>query len=210
MPAPIRSVRPLGLLVAMAVGVGCGCAKQAEIHITSDLTFNQASDLDPTHELTGNVSLTQAGSSKTMQVKTMRSDDGIFDVDLMLHGSSYDQEQYVAKAGSFGLITAALETYEPAIPLLKFPMSAGDRWTWEGQARAGSEVTRATADISTSESTEWICGASVDAVKATVDVRLIPSRGAPIEREMVFYFAPGKGLFKREFGTSSIREPGCN
>jgi hypothetical protein len=134
-------------------------------------------------------------------------DDGDFIVTLEHHGEIYDEEVYKESPSHFSLFEAAGERYSLPIPLLKFPLTVGQSWTWEGSAEAAGEAVTATAVITTSEEQVYVCGVPVQSVKSHVQLRI----GGPTAtiREMTFYFAPKRGLFKRQYGTISIREPNC-
>ena len=144
-----------------------------------------------------------------MDVETELEDDE-YTISLELHGELFDEEVYKDRPGSFSLHEAAGEMYDVPIPLLKFPMNVGDSWTWEGSATAAHESTPATAAVATAEEQVFVCGVPVQAVRTRVKLSIVPKPGAqPIVREMTFYFAPKRGLFKRSWGSTSIREPDC-
>ncbi len=144
-----------------------------------------------------------------MEVES-ESEGGEYTVRLELHGESYDEEIYKDLPGSFSLHMAAGELYDLPIPLLKFPMNVGESWMWEGSATAAEESTPATAAVNTAEEQVFVCGVPVQAVRTRVKLSIVPKPGAqPIVREMTFYFAPKRGLFKRSWGNTSIREPDC-
>ncbi|MEZ0327860.1 MAG: hypothetical protein ACAH95_18340 [Fimbriimonas sp.] len=137
-------------------------------------------------------------------------DDNEYIVRIEAHGESYDEEIYKDLPGSFSLSEAAGEMYDLPIPLLKFPMDVGDSWKWEGSATAAGESSDATATVTTAEEQVFVCGVPVQAVRTVVSIKIVPAPGAqPITRDMTFYFARKRGLFKRSWGNTSVREPDC-
>jgi hypothetical protein len=166
-------------------------------------------EIDPTFALDKHAKVTSAGLARPMDVDT-DLDDNEYIVRLELHGEEYDEEVYKDLPGSFSLSQAAGEMYDLPIPLLKFPMQVGDTWNWEGAATAAGESSPATAVVKTDEEEIFVCGVAVQAVRTSVTISIVPRPGAqPIDREMTFYFAPKRGLFKRSWGNTSIREPDC-
>jgi hypothetical protein len=166
-------------------------------------------ELRPDHLKGDEFKLSSAGSSRDVKALERRSGDR-YTIDLRLHDETYDTETYVVREGSFSLESGAGEVYDPPIPILKFPMTVGDHWQWSGTAAAGDEPMRATAKIATTKESLFVCDLSFESVESTVELSLPTQDGLMIERKMTFYFAPGQGLFKREFGATSIREPACN
>lgn len=88
--------------------------------------------------------------------------------------------------------------FEPPIPLLKFPMTVGDQWTWTGENLSG-DLHKASAKITTSE--------QPTTVRVQVELALDSGTGVPAKRTMTFVFAPGRGVVRREIGESSTRIP---
>ena len=141
-----------------------------------------------------------------MEVDTEHG-DGEFTVTVEQHGEVYDEEAYKEAPSHFSLFEAAGERYSHPIPLLKFPLTVGESWTWEGSAEAAGEALDAKATIATSEEQLYVCGVALQAVKSNVKLQIGGDHSTV--REMNFYFSPKRGLFKREYGTISIREPDC-
>jgi hypothetical protein len=48
-----------------------------------------------------------------------------------------DTEVYQSTTKVFGLMKMNMESYDPAIVLLKFPMNVGDSWEWKGVQESG-------------------------------------------------------------------------
>jgi hypothetical protein len=136
-------------------------------------------------------------------------DGGEFVVSLQLHGEPYDEEVYKVSEGSFSLASGGGEAYEVPIPLLKFPMNVGETWEWQGKAIAADVTTPAKATVTSAEEQVFVCGVPVQAVRTEVKLSIKPRGSASIQRQMTFYFAQKRGLFKRAWGSTSIREPDC-
>ncbi len=173
------------------------------------LRLSSRHDINPTSRIEKKAKVTSAGLSRSMDVET-EHEDHEYTVRVQAHGEPYDEESYQNLPGSFGLNQAAGEMYDLPIPLLKFPMNVGDSWTWKGSATAAQESSPATAVVRTTEEQVFVCAVPVQAIRTRVVVSIVPRPGAQaITREMTFYFAPKRGLFKRSWGNTSIREPDC-
>jgi hypothetical protein len=196
------------LLGAFALGLA-GCDTTESVVVDSGPRINSREDMNPTADPPVAATVTSAGT--TRQVSLCTDVDGeSYSIDMLLHDESYDQEVYDLRGGAFSIAEAAGERYEPPIPILKFPMVVGEPWEWSGQMSSGSVPVPATGTIETFADRVYVCGMPVDCVIARVKLVLDATSNAPILREMTFYFSPDKGLFKREYGTQSIREPDCS
>ena len=125
---------------------------------------------------------------------------------MMAHDVVLDTEVYDVQSDKFSLVTMGYETAEPPIPLLKSPMHVGDKWEWEGKINSGNpHATKAV--ISSRPDKLYIQDKQLDSI--VVEVNLSMDSGAPTaaQRRLSFWFVPGRGLVKREFGSGSIRQP---
>jgi hypothetical protein len=167
-------------------------------------TISSADDLNPTSMPYKNAKMSLEGS--TFQVEMHSETDGHdFAIELSRDGEPFDREAYQAFPNQFSLVKAAGEECDPPIPLLNFPMKVGEHWTWQGTTSASGDDLTADAAVTTSQKTTFIGTLPVSSVM--VDVMLTIHGSKPIKRELKFYFAKGKGLFRREFGDNSVREP---
>jgi len=155
--------------------------------------------------------LTLAGSKHEVDVAVKRTGTDV-EFLMMLHGEVFDTERYVNTLDGFQLAAAGGETFDPPLDLLVLPLRVGSSWSWSGIVRSGDEPQRATATVRTLADAPYVGTVSVDAIR--VDVKLsieLPPRGdvkpQPIVRELSFWFNERLGLFKRQFGTTSGREP---
>ena len=145
----------------------------------------------------------------TMPVKVVRKvTPDLIELRLLAHGEPIDLEGYRSLPTEFGVVYAEGERYEPPIPLLRFPMTVGDSWTWNGHMAATGTERPVSAEIVTSIGKVTMPDGPREAVR--VDVRLkMPTWGdAPAGRRTLdFWFIKGLGVVRREFGSESIREP---
>jgi len=124
------------------------------------------------------------------------------------HGQTFETEIYKVNDSGFSLEDAAGERYEQALPLLKFPMNVGDTWSWTGSMVAGDEPHKASATVTTSSETILLpATGSVPSILVVVDLAIEGGGPKPATRKLRFWFVPGKGLLKRQFGSASSREP---
>lgn len=116
-------------------------------------------------------------------------------------------EEYQDGVEAFRLKQGGGETYQPPIDLLRFPMKVGDTWTWKGKITSSGDSQDATAVVETMEETAFIGEVPVKAVTARVTLAFAAGGEDHAQRVLSFSFAPGKGLFRRQFDSISVREP---
>lgn len=133
--------------------------------------------------------------------------NGDVDVKLTAHNALFEEERYHAGEARFDLVDAAGETYDPPITLARAPMNIGDKWTWNGQMKAGDVGHTAKATISTSQERIFPPTGAIDALKVQVDFEIESGTPTPAKRSLSFWLAPGLGVVRRQFGSSSMREP---
>ena len=119
------------------------------------------------------------------------------------HGEILDRELYSYDETTFRYRGSGDETYTPGIPLLRFPLEVGDSWTWAGTFTWGDRDRRATANISTASERLNTLAGEFGTVAVTVVVEV--ESGNPYE--LLFWFAPERGLVRREFANNTTREP---
>lgn len=117
-----------------------------------------------------------------------------------------EAETYFFSDQGFSLAEAPGERFDPPIRLVKYPLSLGDTWDWSGKLQTGATAAKATAKVTASEAVLNIPYGNFSALLVTADIHVEQgTEGA--KRTFKFWFQPGKGLIKREFGQSSSREP---
>lgn len=164
-----------------AIGAGCPVGNRAKLVLAGD-------------PIDVHVSCAEAGGNVTIK--------------LNAHGATFEEERYKKTADSFFLVDAALSVFDPPLLLAKVPMHSGDKWTWTGQMSSGGVAHPASAAITTSTERVFPPNAgAVDALKVVVDLQIDGGGPTPAKRQLSFWFAQNQGLIKRQFGTTSTREP---
>lgn len=143
----------------------------------------------------------------TIPVKLQRTRIGDrVELALVSEGRPFEVEVYKETPADFQFLGVRLgesdasgDFYEPPITLLKFPMTVGDLWEWTGNNISGAIATKGTAKIRTS--------ADGDLLKVQVDIELDSGGPKPALSKRIFWFAPNRGVIKREFGQFSTRTP---
>jgi len=183
------------------LGMGCHGSKVSGERYPSRVDFKPAAvRTDPT-------TLLLAGTPYPVTVKPFeRGDDIRFD--FVSHDEVFESELYEQTATMFFVIEAADERYVPAMPILRFPLTIGDSWKWEGEIVSSGISYKAGATITTGSEDLYFSGMKHHTVRVLVRISLEANPGkSPLERELTFWFEPGKGIIKREFGSASEREP---
>ena len=166
------------------------------------------SDLEPDSSPPPKAKLVLAGVTVPVQVKTERNSN-LFTIDLVTHDEIFDTEEYVNTSDGFAVKSVAGTEFDPPLPLLKFPLVVGaETLTWSGVLSADVEPHQGTAQVTTSTDSLTVGLSSVPTVRVQVSIVLDSIKvGESAERQLNFWFEPKKGLIKREFGTTSSREP---
>ncbi|MDI9638941.1 hypothetical protein QPK87_27955 [Kamptonema cortianum] len=213
---------PILLIVSIACLspiVGCWGKEQA-VHTpgsTADVSqpipqaYSQFSDLKPTALPPKSASLVLFGVSVPVQLEVKDTGD-VIDFTWMTEGTSelgdpvfVESEQYKYNDSGFSLAAASHESYNPPIPLLKFPLAIGDSWEWEGKVKTGMQAAPAKATIKTATDTLNLETGAFGTVLVSVELQLdIGSK--PSSRKFQFWFKPKEGLIRRELGSISTRE----
>lgn len=122
------------------------------------------------------------------------------------YGVTLEEEAYRYGPTEFALVEAAKEQYEPPLPLLRFPMTIGDTWSWTGSMTMFAPHP-ARAAVTTSRESLDEPGYTDEAIKVTVNLAIESGAETPAKRTLTFWFVPKKGLLKREFGKGLSRVP---
>jgi hypothetical protein len=125
-------------------------------------------------------------------------------------GAVIDEESYIVKSDGVYLArkgTAGGDTFEPPIPLLKYPSKVGDKYEWTGTVSSGGpDRIKSEASITTSAESLSLATGTHEAVRVSIAL-LIHDGPKPAERKMSFWFVKGQGPVKRDFGTNQVRVP---
>ncbi|MBI5708407.1 MAG: hypothetical protein HZC36_15600 [Armatimonadetes bacterium] len=152
--------------------------------------------------------LLQLAGGEPLEVTVRANRDGAkLQLELIAHREVIETETYSTTPTSFNLVEAAGETYEPILPLLKFPMNLGDQWSWTGQIVLSSASIPAEAVITAANAPLGLEGYPLEAVQVSVTLEIGDPRARAAKRTLNFWVAPGYGVLKREFGLSSSRSP---
>lgn len=127
------------------------------------------------------------------------------DSQLFIMGTSGDEvlseEVYSLTSDVLGLIKAGGEQFSPALPLLKFPLSAGDHYDWKGTVMAGSQQISAEAAVTTKTAMMAFEGKPLESIEVSVDLS-IAGRG---NHFLTFNLSRENGIFKTQIG-KTLRE----
>lgn len=119
-----------------------------------------------------------------------------------------ETERYAQGPNGIRLVQAAGETFAPHVELLRAPVVSGGRWEWEGTVQSGSTALPAEAVLRSYSDRVFLSGgSSLEAIRVDVDLEIGGKEREPVRRQLRFWFVPGQGLVKREFGPGSVRLP---
>jgi hypothetical protein len=189
----VRLAKWTPLLTVLLVG----CDHSGKILID----FN---DLKPAALISGKQELVLGGTKLPVTVQSSNS-NGIYEIDLMANDVAIDKEVYDVHPDVFNISSMGEETFNPPLSILKNQTHIGDSWTWTGKLDSGMKRD-CRANIS-SHSEKLFGSEQADAIVVVVELKMDSGGPTPAERQLRFWFAPGKGLLKREFGSGSVREP---
>lgn len=198
------------LLVLFALGAGCSKTGGTAVSVPPTTSPSSAApvslvlfdQLRPADTPPEKALLTLEGTKVPVTVKSQKKGHD-FTIELYFSGELFDSERYVVTSDTFSLAEGAGEKYEPPIPLINFPFHLQQPPTkWSGTFSSMQDPHPAQATI-TMEMGEVPTGnTTIQAYQVEVALTL----GSGANRKLVFWFAPGKGLVKRDFGASQ-REP---
>lgn len=118
-----------------------------------------------------------------------------------------ETERYGVSPKHFQLIEANLETFEPPIELLRFPMNVGARWDWSGHLVSGDRKHQATALVISEVDGPIENLTGTESMRIDVQLSIDSGAGKPASRELSFWFMPKQGVVSRKFAFASTRIP---
>lgn len=192
------------LALALAAVAGCGCKPDGGPG--GGPTLRDAATFKADALPGEKARLVLAGTEIPVDVKRREVGTEVV-LELWAHGQIVQQERYATTRDAFSLRTAGGEHYEPALPLVKFPMDVGAHWDWSGTMTAGERNHAAKGTVTTSSEQVYV-PAPETAVKVQVALELESGGPQPAKRTLTFWFVEGRGVVKRAFGAGSAREPG--
>jgi len=98
------------------------------------------------------------------------------------------------------------ETFEPPLPLIKFPMSVGDTFDWDGKIVFAGHELIGKAKIVTSRDTPDLATGPRETLKVSVELELSDGSPKPAKRRLDYWFAEGVGPVRRDYG-NQVRTP---
>lgn len=205
-PLVSRSILLVGLAVC-AVSCQLACDRVQPGPSTPTSSFLSPKDLGADSPPPKSALLQLAGG-EPLKVDVEATRDGQnLQIDLVSHGEAIETETYSITPTSFNLVEAAGESYEPVLPLLKFPLTVGNQWSWKGQIVLSSADIPAEATVTTATEPLGLEGYPLEAVQISVTLEIGDPLARAAKRVLNFWVAPGYGVIKREFGLASSRIP---
>jgi hypothetical protein len=192
------------LAVTLALG-GCQDGRDTA-QIPSGMMFRSRDDLDPARVRHLEARLVLAGTEVpvTLEPKTEGSE---FVLTIRARGAVMETERYEFSGQTFSYRGGTGEEFVPPIPILRYPLTVGDQWTWAGVAALGPVKKKARASVTTGRETLNVATGVSDSVLVTVDLSIEAQPGVPAARKLRFWIDPREGLLKRDFAHNSLREP---
>ncbi len=138
-------------------------------------------------------------------VQTIKANE--MTLDLRSHGESLETETYAVSSDSFSLRQAGGESFDPPLPLLKFPMNVGASWTWKGNMWSGLARSAQATVLTKADRVYGPAGRQDDAILSEVRLTMDSGTRSPAERRLAFWFVKNMGVVKREIGSGSTRLP---
>lgn len=199
---------PLASIAALA-GALTGCflkqADQQQAGPPSGKTYAKIEDLGADKLPYTKAKLILAGTPLNVTMERVAKGEAIM-FNLSAGEEVLETEHYTGDDHIFRFAGLSDETFTPAIPIARFPLTVGETWDWEGEASLGKNRKAAKASLATTSETVNLAGGVYECVVVTANL-VVSSDGTDSKRTLKFWIQPQKGIVKREFGFSSTREP---
>jgi hypothetical protein len=192
--------------VGLALASAVGCGWQGTAQTGGDPRYPDTSSFRPDRLPASEASLILAGTRLPVELKERRS-DGKFEIVVLAHGEDVEVETYLVAPDSFSFAGLSGESFEPPIPILRFPLVLDGRWDWAGKAFLGPVGRPARAAVAVESESLNLASGTLKAVRVDVDLSVETGKATTAKRELKFWLAPDSGVVRREFGSSSLREP---
>lgn len=183
-----------------------GCSNSSKSGIASGGTFSAFEQMQPQTLPYARAYLILGGTPEETIIETV-SRTGEVDFNLLIEDTIVEQEFYGYDDKSFRFLGNTHERFEPGIPLLRFPMKAGEDWSWGGKYTFAEREMDAEATISTELDTIDTLAGQFETVLVIVNVEVDADAVEPVKFERKFWFVPKRGIIRREFEHSGTREP---
>lgn len=195
----------LGTAAMTAAVFGCG-GPQAEDRPSAKAQY-------PNHEALGadklerdEANLILAGTKIPVAIRQERDGDR-YKILVRAFDQTLEEESYRISKDEFLFEHLSGERFEPPIPIVRFPLTVGDKWDWTGDAFLGPLSRPASATVSTANDKLNLASGNLETVRVVVDLTVKTGRGTMADRKLQFWIKPRAGVVRREFGSSSLREP---
>lgn len=98
------------------------------------------------------------------------------------------------------------ETFDPPITLIKFPMTIGDAFDWEGKIVFAGHDMVGKAKAVTSRDTPDLATGPKETLRVAVELEISDGSPKPAMRRLDYWFAEGVGPIRRDYG-NQVRTP---
>jgi hypothetical protein len=194
-----------GAVFALSVVV-LGCLNASGQPAQVSQRYTKSEDLQPYAVPYEDAYVIFGGHPVETTVSAQRS-EGNIELQFICFDRALDEERYSFDDTAFRYVGSVEDTFEPGIPLLRFPLEVGDEWTWAGTNQFGGQERAATADVTTSQDRLNTVAGEYGTVKVAVQLSIESGSAKPVSRLLTFWFAPKRGVVRREFEWSTTREP---
>ncbi|MGE0002373.1 MAG: hypothetical protein AB7F50_05940 [Fimbriimonadaceae bacterium] len=147
-----------------------------------------------------------AGTKIPVDVEEER-DASRYKILVLAHDETLEEESYVVGESEFLFESLSGERFQPPIPIVRFPFKVGDGWDWTGEAYLGPNGRAATAKVTTNRDQLNLASGNLDTVQVSINLVVQTSKTVNADRKLQFWIKPKAGIVRREFGSSSLREP---
>lgn len=207
-----RRHRPLiGAVVTLAViGLGVwGCDKGQKVvggRQSLPSSFSRQEELKPETFPYDEGYLVLAGTQIPVTLEESK-EGNILTFAVKANGALIEREQYQSDESGFRFLGGPGITFQPAIPLVRYPMKSDEKWEWSGKMVQSGSTYDAKAEIAAKSELLNTAAGEFMTLMIQVDLKLDVGTKEPAVRSLKFWIAPGDGVIRREFGASSTREP---
>lgn len=135
----------------------------------------------------------EAGSLTTIAVK--------------VGGQVLEEELYRTDGGSLAFAGSSIESFDPPLLLAKDTLTVPGSHSWKGSMTMAGKKFPAEAEVQAETESLNVAGGPYESVRVTASLTIDADAPKKVERKLVFWLAPGKGIVKRAFDDSSERVP---
>ncbi|MBS1723265.1 MAG: hypothetical protein JSS66_09970 [Armatimonadetes bacterium] len=169
--------------------------------------YKTPSELAPDALPYSKVRINVAGTEVPAELKRKASGKEVV-FEIVAKGETLEEEHYVSTPGVFSFVSlGGSESYDPPIPLVRYPFKVVDSWDWTGTASLGTLAKPATAKITAAPEVLNLATGVSDCVLVTASLVVETGGGGESKRNLKFWIEPKRGVVKRDFGSSTSREP---